>query len=100
MTMTTDALNHALHLTEAMQSATALRDWERVAALADERSPLLMSLSPEQTPAALDTIRRIMDIDASIAQDAQTDRDRLAQQFTESRNRIRAASAYQTTGML
>ncbi len=100
MTMTTDALNHALHLTQAMQSATALRDWERVAALADERSPLLMSLSPEQTPAALDTIRRIMDIDASIAQDAQSDRDRLAQQFTASRERIRAASAYQATGML
>ncbi|MBJ9591189.1 flagellar protein FliT [Burkholderia seminalis] len=98
--MTTDALNHALHLTHAMQSASALRDWERVAALAGARSPLLMSLAPEQTPAALDTIRRIMDIDASITQDAQADRDRLAQQFTASRERIRAASAYQTTGML
>ncbi|KAB0631157.1 flagellar protein FliT [Burkholderia latens] len=98
--MTTDTLDHALHLTDAMQTAAALRDWERVAALADARSPLLMGLSPEQSPAALDTIRRIMDIDASIAQDAQADRDRLARQFTESRDRIRAAGLYQATGML
>ncbi|MFP3534336.1 flagellar protein FliT, partial [Burkholderia sp. SIMBA_042] len=48
--MTTDTLNQALHLTHAMKSATALRDCERVAALADARSPLLMGLSPEQTP--------------------------------------------------
>ena len=98
--MTTDTLNQALHLTHAMQSATALRDWERVAALADARSPLLMGLSPEQTPEALDTIRRIMEIDASIAQDAQANRDQLAQQFTASRERIRAAGLYQATGML
>ncbi|HDR8991203.1 flagellar protein FliT [Burkholderia vietnamiensis] len=98
--MTTDTLNQALHLTEAMQTAAALRDWERVAALADARSPLLMGLAPEQTGDALDAIRRIMDIDAALTQHAQSDRDRLAQQFTESRDRIRAAGLYQATGML
>ncbi|AJY12010.1 flagellar protein FliT [Burkholderia dolosa] len=98
--MTTDTLNRAWQLTQAMQSATALRDWERVAALADERSPLLTGLSAEQPPDALDTIRRIMDVDASIAQHAQAARDRLAHEFTESRDRIQAASLYQATGML
>ena len=36
-----------------MQSAADARDWVRVAALVDERSPLLMNLSGEQTPDVL-----------------------------------------------
>ncbi|WP_431821066.1 flagellar protein FliT [Burkholderia sp. F1] len=98
--MTIDTLSRAFDLTRDMQSATDARDWERVAALADERSPLLMGLSSDQTPDALDLLRQIMAIDATIAEQAQADRDRLSVEFAQSRDRIKAASAYQTTGML
>ena len=64
--MTNDTLSRAFDLTRAMQSAADARDWVRVAALVDERSPLLMNLSGEQTPEALDRVRQIMAIDASI----------------------------------
>ncbi|KVM08537.1 hypothetical protein WL05_15050 [Burkholderia ubonensis] len=98
--MTIDTLSRAFDLTRDMQSATDTRDWERVAALADERSPLLMSLSSDQTPDALDLLRQIMAIDASITEQAHADRDRLSVEFAQSRDRIKAASLYQTTGML
>ncbi|KUZ15974.1 hypothetical protein WL88_02265 [Burkholderia diffusa] len=98
--MTTDTLSRAFELTRAMQSAADARDWVRVAAIADERSPLLMSLSGKQTPNALDRVRQIMAIDASITKDAQADRDRLAAEFAQSQERIRAARLYQNTGML
>ncbi|MXN77235.1 flagellar protein FliT [Burkholderia sp. 4701] len=98
--MTIDTLSRAFNLTRDMQSATDARDWARVAALADERSPLLMSLSRDQTPDVLDLVRQIMAIDASITEQAQADRDRLAVEFAQSRDRIKAAGLYQTTGML
>ncbi|AOJ61192.1 hypothetical protein WJ32_01110 [Burkholderia ubonensis] len=98
--MTTDTLSRAFDLTRAMQSATDARDWVRVAALADERSPLLMGLSSDQTPDALDLLRQIMAIDASITEQAHADRNRLSVEFAQSRDRIKAASLYQTTGML
>ncbi|WP_107311252.1 flagellar protein FliT [Burkholderia metallica] len=98
--MTNDTLSRAFDLTRAMQSAADARDWVRVAALADERSPLLMNLSGEQTPDALDQVRQIMAIDASITEHAQTDRDRLAAEFAQSQERIKAASQYQKAGML
>ncbi|MBN3819530.1 flagellar protein FliT [Paraburkholderia sp. Se-20369] len=98
--MTIDTLSRAFDLTRDMQSATDARDWARVAALADERSPLLMGLSRDQTPDALDLVRQIMAIDASITEQAQADRDRLSVEFAQSRDRIKAASLYQTTGML
>jgi hypothetical protein len=75
--MTTDTLSRAFDLTRAMQSAADARDWVRVAALVGERSPLLMSLSGEQTPDALDRVRQIMAIDASITAHAQADHHRL-----------------------
>jgi len=81
--MTNDTLSRAFDLTRAMQSAADARDWVRVAALVDERSPLLMNLSGEQTPDVLDQVRQIMAIDASITEHAQTDRDRLAAEIEE-----------------
>ncbi|WP_322027022.1 flagellar protein FliT [Burkholderia sp. BCC1977] len=98
--MTTDTLSLAFDLTRAMQSAADARDWVRVAVLADERSPLLMSLSGEQTSDALDRVRQIMAIDASITKHAQADHDRLADEFAQSQERIKAARLYQKTGML
>ncbi|ENH6340838.1 flagellar protein FliT [Burkholderia vietnamiensis] len=98
--MTTDNLSRAFDLTRAMQSAADARDWVRVAALVGERSPLLMSLSGEQTPDALDRVRQIMAIDASITAHAQADHHRLTAEFAQSQERIKAASLYQKTGML
>src|SRR5258707_735708 len=98
--MTNDSLDRALGLTEAIEAAVSQGDWLRAAALAEERSPLLMSLQPEQTPEAIETIRRIQRIDAVVTEQARTGQDRLAAQHNVAIQRIESVSMYHTTGML
>ncbi|CAG4903339.1 flagellar protein FliT [Paraburkholderia saeva] len=98
--MTDDTLNRALGLTQAIETAVAEDDWVRASALAEERSPLLMSLSPTQTPQALETIRAIQRIDASIREYIRNGHDRLAAQHGAALKRIESVSLYHRTGML
>jgi flagellar protein FliT len=98
--MTDDSLDRALGLSQAIEAAAAEGDWLRAAALAEERSPLLMSLSPTQTPQALETIRTIQRIDVAVTEQAKAGRDRLATQHSEAIQRIESVSLYHATGML
>ncbi|MBN3752825.1 flagellar protein FliT [Paraburkholderia sp. Tr-20389] len=95
-----DSLNRALDLTRALEAAVVQQDWPRASAIVEERSPLLMSLSPEQTPEALEKIRTIQRIDAGIAVHARSGMDRLADRHGDALRRIKSVSLYHTTGML
>ncbi|AUT69925.1 flagellar protein FliT [Paraburkholderia hospita] len=95
-----DSLTRALDLTHALESAVSQQDWARASAIVEERSPLLMSLRPEQTPEALDKIRAIQRIDAGISQQTRTGMDRLTERHGDALRRIKSVSMYHSTGML
>ncbi|MEM5338691.1 flagellar protein FliT [Paraburkholderia azotifigens] len=95
-----DSLTRALDLTRALEDAVSQQDWPRASAIVEERSPLLMSLSPQQTPEALEKIRTIQRIDAGISVHARNGMDRLAERHGDALRRIKSVSLYHTTGML
>jgi len=95
-----DSLTRALDLTRALEDAVSQQDWPRASAIVEERSPLLMSLNPQQTPEALEKIRTIQRIDAGIAVQARNGMDRLAERHGDALRRIKSVSMYHTTGML
>jgi pyrroline-5-carboxylate reductase len=95
-----DSLTRALDLTRALEDAVSQQDWPRASAIVEERSPLLMSLRPEQTPEALEKIRTIQRIDASVSQQARVGMDRLSERHGDALRRIKSVSMYHTTGML
>ncbi|WP_244186504.1 flagellar protein FliT [Paraburkholderia steynii] len=95
-----DSLTRALDLTHALESAVSQQDWARASAIVEERSPLLMSLCPDQTPEALDKIRSIQRIDAGISARARSGMDRLSERHGDALQRIKSVSMYHTTGML
>ncbi|MGH8777754.1 flagellar protein FliT [Paraburkholderia sp.] len=98
--MSHETLSRAYELTQAMSAAAAASDWLRAAELADERSPLLMSLGAGQTPDALATIRAIQALNADITRIAQQGRDVLTNDMNASMRRVEAVSFYHTTGQL
>ncbi|MEM5365099.1 flagellar protein FliT [Paraburkholderia azotifigens] len=98
--MMNDSLTRALDLTRALEDAVSQQDWPRASAIVEERSPLLMSLSPQQTPEALEKIRTIQRIDAGISVHARNGMDRLAERHGDALRRIKSVSLYHTTGML
>ena len=59
-----------------------------------------MSLSPKQTPEALEKIRTIQRIDAGIAVHTRSSMDRLSERHGDALHRIKSVSLYHTTGML
>jgi|SRR5690349_13417202 hypothetical protein len=95
-----DSLTRALDLTRALEAAVSQQDWARASAIVEERSPLLMSLRPEQTPEALEKIRAIQRIDAGISQQTRTGMDRLTERHGNALQRIKSVSLYHSTGML
>ncbi|RKT25465.1 protein FliT [Paraburkholderia sp. RAU2J] len=82
-------------LTKSIEQAAAVADWERAAQLADERSPLLMSLDAQQAPAALDVLRLVHEIDTRIAAEAQLAQSELAAEYQASMRATRNVSQYQ-----
>lgn len=98
--MAHDALKQLLTLTQAIEAAAAQSDWPLAAALAGQQSELLKSLSPEQSADAQEIVRTIQRINASVAQQAGTEKDALVERHGESLNRIKSVSLYQSTGML
>jgi len=84
-------LSRALELTQAIERAAATGDWLTAARLAEERSPLLMSLSASQTPDAMTTIRRIQDVNAALVDGAKAAQQELQREF---RAALRCAGAY------
>lgn len=91
----TSLVQRVLTMTEAIQHAAQLADWETAARLTTEREPLVHAISAQQTPQALAMVRRIQAIDAAVAQDAETTQTELGREYRAAMDRLRAANAYQ-----
>ncbi|MFM0152755.1 flagellar protein FliT [Paraburkholderia sediminicola] len=96
----TELIERLLSMTREIEHAASLADWPEAARLTEARSPLLMSLSAEQEPAALDMIRRIQAIDAALLADAATTQDELHTEFEAAMGRTKAAGEYQRIARL
>ena len=90
----TGLLTRVWELTQAIEHAATMSDWSNAARLAEERSPLLMSLSASQTCDAMATIRRIQAVDAAIMADAKTTRRELHAEFQVALRGTEAAGQY------
>ncbi|EUC21293.1 flagellar protein FliT [Paraburkholderia hospita] len=99
MTNTEEPLVHAVRLTHAIDSAVQQGDWLRAEALVAERSPLLMSLQPDQPQHALAMIREIQTLDAQITAHSKAGFDTLSNQNAEAIQRIKSTHQYLKIGM-
>jgi flagellar protein FliT len=81
--------------TKAIEQAAAVGEWERAAELANERSPLLMSIGAPQTPAVIAQLKEIQAIDARIADAAQSAQKTLGVEYQASMRATRNVSQYQ-----
>ncbi|NPT42051.1 flagellar protein FliT [Paraburkholderia sp. 1N] len=91
----TELIERLLSMTREIEQAASLADWPEAARLTEARSPLLMSLSANQEPAALEMIRRIQAIDEALLVDAETTQNELHIEFEAAMGRTKAAGEYQ-----
>ena len=91
----TELIERLLSMTREIEQAASLADWPEAARLTEARSPLLMSLSADQEPAAIEMIRRIQDIDDALLADAETTQNELNIEFEAAMGRAKAAGEYQ-----
>lgn len=96
----TELVERLLSITREIEQSASLADWPEAARLTELRSPLLMSLSANQEPAALEMIRRIQDIDAALLADAETTQNELHTEFEAAIGRTKAAGEYQRMARL
>ncbi|MFM0740381.1 flagellar protein FliT [Paraburkholderia xenovorans] len=96
----TELVERLLAITREIEQAASLADWQEAARLTEERSPLLMTLSADQEPAALEMIRRIQAIDAALLADAEVTQNELHIEFEAAIGRTKAASEYQRMARL
>jgi hypothetical protein len=96
----TELVEHVLAITRQIEQAASLADWPEAARLTEARSPLLMSLTADQEPAALDMIRRIQAIDAALLADAAVTQNELHVEFDTAIGRAKAAGEYQRMARL
>ncbi|HKR39343.1 flagellar protein FliT [Paraburkholderia sp. EG287A] len=82
-------------ITKDIEQAAAVGEWEKAAALANERSPLLMSLSAKQTDAALDVLKQVHAIDARIAATAGSAQSALSAEYRSAMQATRNVNQYQ-----
>ncbi|KVE35113.1 flagellar protein FliT [Burkholderia sp. TSV86] len=88
-------IERVLSITREIDQAVQLANWSEAARLADERSPHLMSITGEQTPAALALVRQIQAIDAALVANAKAAQAELQVEYRNAMDRLGAASAYQ-----
>jgi flagellar protein FliT len=89
-----------LALTEEIDHAARIADWQRAALLSEERSPLLMSFAPQQSPEALAQIRRIQALDATTLRDARTAQAEMATEYRQAMDRTNAANRYNSVALM
>lgn len=82
-------------ITKDIEQAAAVGEWEKAAELANERSPLLMSLSEKQTGTALDVLKQVHAIDTRVAAVAQSAQTALSAEFRMAMQATRNVNQYQ-----
>lgn len=95
-----ELVERVLSMTQEIEQAASLADWPQAARLTEARSPLLMSLTADQEPAALNMIRQIQAIDAALLADAETTQNELHVEFEAAIARTKAAGKYQRMARL
>jgi flagellar protein FliT len=95
--MPQESLTRAYELTRTLLAAIEAGDWQFAGDISKERSPLLMSLGPDQSDEGLAIIREIQAMNAVIIEKARQARDACAARFTDGRRRIDAARLYRAT---
>ncbi|WP_027799248.1 flagellar protein FliT [Paraburkholderia dilworthii] len=95
-----ELVERVLSITRQIEQAAALADWPEAARLTEMRSPLLMSLTADQVPAALDMIRQIQAIDAALVANAGLTQQELHVEFEAAIGRAKAAGEYQRMARL
>ena len=98
--MSNESVTRAHELTRTLLAALDAGDFAFAADLADQRSPLLMSIEREQTDADLALIREIIAMNATIMNKASTARDAVADHHGEARQRVSAAQQYLAAGQM
>lgn len=98
--MSNESLTRAYELTRTLVAALDAGDFAFAADLAEERSPLLMSLEREQTDEDLVLIREIMAMNESIAGKASAAREAIVASHSDARQRVSAARQYLSTGQM
>lgn len=90
----TQLVERVFELTQEIAEAGQIADWERAARLAEERSPLVHSIQPEQDSTALVLIRRIQAMDGTLLSEARSTQEELSEEFQSAVQRTKAAQQY------
>ncbi|WP_233832733.1 flagellar protein FliT [Paraburkholderia sp. ZP32-5] len=88
-------LERVLALTEEIDEATRIADWQRAAQLSEQRSPLVHSITAPQPPSGLALVRRIQALDQATLQSAKLASTELATEYQAASQNIQAARQYQ-----
>lgn len=98
--MSNESLARAYELTRTLVAALDAGDFAFAADLAQERSPLLLSLEREQTDEDLAKIHEIMAMNVSIVDKASAARDAVAATHSDANQRVSAVRQYLSTGQM
>ncbi|MFT4063182.1 flagellar protein FliT [Paraburkholderia sp.] len=92
-------LERVLALTQEIDEATRIADWQRAAQLSEQRSPLVHSITARQSPAGLALVRRIQAMDEATLRSAKLASAELAAEFQAATQNVEAARQYQRVAL-
>jgi flagellar protein FliT len=90
-----EPIDRIWQITKSIEQAAAVGEWMQAAELANERSPLLMSLRAPQTGAALEVLKQVHAIDTRITAEAQTAQTALSAEYRAAMQATRNVNQYQ-----
>jgi flagellar protein FliT len=96
----TRLIEQLLEITQDIEAAASLADWQRAAELDATRTPLMRTLDARQSPHALALIRQIQAIDAAVLANARQSRGELQTEYQAAMKRVAAARQYQQAARL
>jgi hypothetical protein len=93
-------VERVFELTQAMEHAASLADWQHAARLGQERLPLVHSIRANLPPASLALVRRIQVIGDTILRDAARAQSELAAEYRAAMDRTNTVKAYHRAALL
>ncbi|VBB12144.1 flagellar protein FliT [Burkholderia stabilis] len=82
-------------LTDAIEHAAAMADWDEAVRLVDARWTLVASLAADQPPTGIAAIRRMQASNDRIFTDAQRAQQELTDEYQAAMSRVQAVGQYQ-----
>jgi|GEM_PF-585986 len=87
-------------LTDDIEHAVRMSDWNEAARLALLRSPLIYALKAEHAETGLPVIRRVQAVDARVLAEASANRHELQAEYSGAMKRLNSAKQYQQMARL